>query len=154
MNKKLLILCIALSTTLFACSKGPDSPKGFSLPKGDVEQGQIAFKRHKCIACHSIEGYEDDSIEKQFETPIRLDVSSAITKTYAQLVTSIINPSHKIATQSLGIEGASNPDLSSNMRVYNDVMTVTELIDIVAFLQPKFKVKPLRYTTYSDYYIH
>ena len=65
-------------------------------------------------------------------------------KTYAQLVTSVINPSHKLAPRSKSIdEKISNDDGSSKMRVFNDVMTVQELIDLVAFLQPKYQENPL-----------
>jgi cytochrome c2 len=137
---------------LFACGQGPDSPKGFSLPEGDAVRGEIAFKKHKCIACHSVDGFEDDSVERIFEKPVKLGVTSSIVKTYGQLVTSIINPSHKIAGQAIGIKNIKNPDGSSAMRVYNDVMTVSELIDIVTYLQPKYKVKPMRYTQYQQYY--
>ena len=59
-------------------------------------------------------------------------------KTYGQLVTSIINPSHKLATgyaKEVVSEGGE-----SNMYIYNQHMTVQELIDIVMFLQPYYDV--------------
>lgn len=152
MNIKLLLVFIFSGALLIACSKGADSPKGFSLPKGDPIKGELAFKKHKCIACHSVEGFTDDSVAKEFEQPIRLGVTSSIVKTYAQLVTSVINPSHKTAGQAIGIDNIKNPDGTSTMRIYNDDMTVSELIDIVTFLQPKYKVKPMRYTQYQQYY--
>ena len=37
------------------------------------------------------------------------------------------------------------------MPIFNDVMTVTELVNLVAFLQPQYKVKPIQYTTYGQY---
>ncbi|MFT4810425.1 MAG: hypothetical protein ACI9LX_003791 [Paraglaciecola sp.] len=36
------------------------------------------------------------------------------------------------------------------MRVFNDVMTVQELIDLVAFLQPKYKIKPITFTIMAN----
>ncbi|WP_412973309.1 c-type cytochrome [Glaciecola sp. MF2-115] len=152
MNIKLLLAILISSSLLFACSQGADSPKGFSLPKGDAVKGELAFKKHKCVACHSVEGFEDESVKKEFERPIQLGVTSSIVKTYGQLVTSVINPSHKIAGQAIGIDNIKNPDGTSAMPIYNDVMTVNELIDIVTYLQPKYKVKPMRYTQYQQYY--
>lgn len=37
------------------------------------------------------------------------------------------------------------------MLVFNDVITVTELVDLVTFFQPKYKVKPYKYTCYGPY---
>jgi hypothetical protein len=69
---------------------------------------------------------------------------------YGDLVTAIINPSHRLATgytQSLvSSEG------KSRMTVYNDVMTVSQLVDIVAFLQSHYELRPYQPTPYPDYY--
>ena len=149
------LICFTSIILLFvmaACSYGPDSPKGFSLPEGDIAKGEKVFLRYKCQACHSLKGYEDDSLIKEFDTPVPLGGTSSLVKTYAQLVTSVINPSHKLAPRSRSIEEKlTNDDGSSKMRVFNDVMTVQELIDVVAFLQPKYEVKPITYTHYGQY---
>jgi hypothetical protein len=149
------LICFTSIILLFvmaACSYGPDSPKGFSLPEGDIAKGEKVFLRYKCQACHSLKGYEDDSLIKEFDTPVPLGGTSSLVKTYAQLVTSVINPSHKLAPRSKTIEEKIiNEDWSSKMRVFNDVMTVQELIDVVAFLQPKYEVKPITYTHYGQY---
>lgn len=143
---------IILVSVMAACSYGPDSPKGFSLPEGSVAMGEKVFMQYQCQACHSLEGYEDDSLIKEFDTPIPLGGTSSMVKTYGQLVTSVINPSHKLAARSQSIEEKiTNDDGSSKMRVFNDVMTVQELIDLVAFLQPKYKVQPITYTNYGQY---
>jgi hypothetical protein len=143
---------IILVSVMAACSYGPDSPKGFSLPEGNVAMGEKVFMQYQCQACHSLEGYEDDSLIKEFDTPIPLGGTSSMVKTYGQLVTSVINPSHKLASRSKSIEEKiTNDNGSSKMRVFNDVMTVQELIDLVAFLQPKYKVQPITYTNYGQY---
>ena len=143
---------IILLSVMAACSYGPDSPKGFSLPEGNIIIGEKVFIQYQCQACHALKGYEDDSLIKEFETPVQLGGTSPLVKTYAQLVTSIINPSHKLAPRSQSIkEKLMNDDGSSKMRVFNDVMTVQELIDLVAFLQPKYEVKPITYTNYGQY---
>ena len=141
-----------LVSVMAACSYGPDSPKGFSLPEGSVVKGEKVFMQYQCQACHSLKGYADDSLIKEFDTLIPLGGTSSMVKTYGQLVTSVINPSHKLASRSKALEEkVTNIDGSSKMRVFNDVMTVQELIDLVAFLQPKYKVQPITYTNYGQY---
>ena len=69
-------------------------------------------------------------------------------KTYGDLVTAIVNPSHNLAkgyTPSLVAQ-----DGKSRMTVYNDVMTVSQLIDIVAFLQAHYELQPHTPTTYPN----
>ena len=66
-----------------------------------------------------------------------------------QLVTAIINPSHKLA-QGYPVEAVTNDGESSKMPLYNGYMTVQELIDIVAYLQPFYDVyvPPYEYRVY------
>jgi mono/diheme cytochrome c family protein len=147
--KKILLFTFLVSL-LTACGRSVDSPRGFSLPVGDIEKGKLAFMKHNCLACHSIEGVDASDVEKGIETRIKLGTTSAVITTYAELVTSIINPSHRIykplETYTTDAQG------HSAMRNYNDVMTVSELIDLVAYLQPEYKVEPLHITPYSNYY--
>ena len=59
-------------------------------------------------------------------------------KTYDDLVTSIINPSHKL---SRGPDPRHvTEDGKSKMPRYNDVMTVQQLIDITTYLSSKYSV--------------
>ena len=151
MYKVTLVLLSFLSLGLMSCNSGPDSPRGFSLPEGDTAKGEMVFIKYQCLACHSLSGFDDASIVKQFEQPIRLGGSSSVVKTYAQLVTAVINPSHELAPRARSLETITNEDGTSKMPIFNDVMTVTELVNLVAFLQPQYKVKPIQYTTYGQY---
>jgi mono/diheme cytochrome c family protein len=153
MNSKMVILSGLIAIGLFACNTGPDSPRGFSLPEGNATKGEALFVKYQCLACHKLEGYEDKQMPKQFSPPVQLGGSTTTVKTYAQLVTAIINPSHKLAPRAAILESVANEDGTSKMQVYNDVMTVSELVDIVSFLQPKYKVKPVQYTHYNTYHI-
>ena len=138
-----------LLLVLPGCDQGPESPRGFSLPKGDAELGKAVFIKYRCLACHSIEGITDDSVSKELTASVPLGGEVSRTKTYADLVTSIINPSHRIAK--VYMSGLVNEDGSSKMRNYNDVMTVTELTNLVTFLQPHFNVAVYDETFYSVY---
>jgi hypothetical protein len=149
MKYLLLVLSIIISVTLISCSKGADSPIGFSLPKGETAAGEAVFKKYQCLSCHTIEGVEQDGIHKNAEMSVVLGGKTRQTVTYAELVTSVINPSHKLSSRYLlsdvSVEGASK------MTVFNDVMTVTELINLVAFLQPKYTLVPYQPTRYAYY---
>lgn len=58
-------------------------------------------------------------------------------KTYAELVTSIINPSHVLSEQyQKEIEAAQ----LLPMPKFNHVMTVEQMINLVAFLQPRYQL--------------
>lgn len=107
--------------------------------------------KYQCLACHSLNGFEDDSVIKEFEHPIPLGGTTSMVKTYAQLVTAVINPSHELAPRARNLESVSDENGTSKMRIFNDVMTVTELVDLVSFLQPQYKVKPIQYTHYGQY---
>jgi L-cysteine S-thiosulfotransferase len=145
-------IVMPLLLMLVACSQGPESPKGFSLPEGNAEKGKAVLIAYDCLACHRLQGVDDSKMEQQ-QLPRRVmlggDVSAI--KTYAELVTSIINPSHKIAP-GFKREGYIDEEGHSVMRNYNDVMTVTELIDLVAYLQPQYTLKPFNRTNYPQYF--
>ena len=64
-------------------------------------------------------------------------------KTYGELITAIINPSHRLAP-GYAKEVVSD-DGESKMLIYNTHMTVQELIDIVMYLQPKYDVQAPAY---------
>ena len=149
MNK--LLLSIVLTLGLQACEPGPESPTGFSLPKGDAVEGEKVFMKYQCLACHNLDGFAYDMVNKEFEPPVLLGATSIRVTTYADLVTSVINPSHKLARNyQLAL---IQHDGVSKMLVFNDVMTVTELINLVTFLQPKYKVPHYEYTYYGPYEI-
>lgn len=150
MNKYHVLLIASGLVCLSACDAGPDSPRGFSLPKGDVVNGEKVLIKHHCLACHVIKGVSDDAVKLELDKAVQLGGEKSKVTTYAELVTSIINPSHKIA-RSYKLNTIDDTGISK-MRNYNDVMTVTELVDLVTYLQPHFKVKPHSYTEYGRYY--
>jgi sulfur-oxidizing protein SoxX len=121
---------------LTACS--PESPVGFRLPDGDAAAGRQAFLDLRCNACHEVRGI---AIEQDGGLAhVTLGGETTRVKTYGELVTSIINPSHKIAPQHRAV-GATAEGVSLMSFTYlNDVMTVQQVVDLVAFLQPTYAV--------------
>ena len=132
------------------CIPNPKSGKGFTLPDGDAEQGQATYVSLQCNACHKIAGV--DQLAAAGETPetsVTLGGKVSRIKTYGELVTSVINPSHRLARgypeQEVSVDG------QSKMKNYNDVMTVTQLTDLVAFLQSKYELREYEPTDYPMY---
>ena len=139
-----LVLLIAV---IFLWSCNPNS-RGFVLPEGDVEAGKAAFVELKCNQCHSVADIAWIGEGEDVEVPLGGEVTRL--KAYGELVTSVINPSHRIASpylrEKVAVEGVSN------MKNYNQVMTVQELVDIVSFLQTEYEVTlPSNHYTYHYY---
>jgi sulfur-oxidizing protein SoxX len=122
---------------LAACS--PESPLGFRLPDGDAAAGRQAFVDLRCNACHEVAGVPIEYLEGIAH--VELGGQTTYVKTYGELVTSIINPSHKIAPP---YRESAVPEGQSLMRYayLNETMTVQQLVDLVAFLQPTYQVVP------------
>jgi len=142
---KLTALCTILATTLLlgACdTEKVMSERGFRLPDGDAQAGREAFLYMQCNQCHTVRN-EELPIIPGTEPYVELGGVVTHIKTYGELVTAIVNPSHKLADGYA--EELVSEDGVSNMYLYNDFMTVQELTDIVRFLQPHYDVAPPRY---------
>lgn len=139
MNRLMAISTFVLALAALAgCQADRMSEKGFSLPEGNALDGQQAFVYLHCYECHFIEGIEMPRVESDELPFVQLGGKVSQVKTYGDLVTSIINPSHKLAP-GYPLETITG-DGESRMPLYNSYMTVQELIDIVAFLQPQYQV--------------
>lgn len=139
MAKKWLLFSVAIFVFCIAgCMRQPASPAGFRLPDGDAMNGREVFVRMQCNQCHTVDKEEFPAILGAEPPFVALGGSVTRVKTYGELVTSIINPSHKLA-RGYAAEVVAN-DGMSKMNVYNDYMTVRELTDLVAYLQPKYDV--------------
>ena len=113
--------------------------RAIHLPQGDANRGREAFVDLRCHVCHEVDGF-DPPTPIVAETRVRLGGQSLRVKTYNDLVTSIANPSHRLARgyppETVAVEGVSLMSL-----IYlNDVMTVQQLVDLVAFLQARYEV--------------
>jgi sulfur-oxidizing protein SoxX len=140
----------ALSLTMMGCAPEPESGRAFRLPDGDPIIGKQVFLRLQCHACHIIPGVVLPSINLAAPVTVTLGGPTTRVKTYGQLVTSIINPSHKLIKRYPEDEISS--DGRSFMPTMNEFMTVQQLIDLVAFLQGQYQVvvpEPYPYRPYS-----
>ena len=143
---KNFIMAFVLISAGLLVSSCNEQTRGFALPEGDIERGKVMFEQLSCIECHSISDIEWRGGVDSLHIPLGGEIS--IQKSYGDLVTSVINPSHKIAKHYKAT--ATTEEGLSKMAYYNEVMTVQELIDIVTFLQSEYKVKapPSNYYPY------
>ena len=138
-SRQVLTIVLAGVFLLGACDQEARmASTGFRLPDGNAETGREVFLYMQCHQCHSIKGEQLPVIPGQEPPYVKLGGEVTQVKTYGTLITSIINPSHKLARgyakELVAVDG------KSKMYVYNDHMTVQELIDIVMFLQPHYDV--------------
>lgn len=144
---KHLLLLIACAVLLPACLPGPESAMGFRLPEGDADRGLQAFNELACHGCHTVRGINVPESDADFERVV-LGRDVGRVQTYGELVTSLINPTHKIAA-GYDVEDVTVAGESRMARArLNEVMTVQQLIDLVAFLQPRYEVRPPQYDPY------
>lgn len=139
-RQSFLVLLIALAAMLSGCDdERTMSERGFRLPDGNAAAGREAFLYMHCNQCHTIKGQELPTVPG-FEPYVELGGPVTRVKTYGELVTSVINPSHKLA------DGYAEEVVSENgkskMYYYNGFMTVQELTDIVMFLQSHYDLVP------------
>jgi sulfur-oxidizing protein SoxX len=150
MKRILLTPLLLLLLILASCDFGPNTGRGFSLPEGNVEAGRATFVELECNRCHSagdierVAGIEGSDLNVMLGGPI------TSVKTYGDLVTSVINPSHKISRR-FNEQELTTGDNESKMVNYNDVMTVQQLVDIVTWLESEYKIIPVSRTTYPRY---
>ena len=144
-----LLMTVALSVTS-GCVTPPKSGKGFTLPEGDAQAGKANYMSLQCNACHKINGVDQIAAESE-EPELSITLGGEVTRiqTYGELVTSIINPSHRLA-KGYPVDAVS-VDGKSKMKNYNDAMTVTQLADLVAFVQSKYKLLDYELTDYPIY---
>jgi len=128
-----LIGAVACTLLLGACSTDPKSSRGFRLPDGDAATGQSLFVELQCNACHTIPGLELEAPAEAGPVSVVLGGPVPRVKRYYA-------------------DGEIVKDGESPMVVYNETMTVQQLIDLVAFLQQQYKVKLPQYTYYSYIY--
>ena len=138
-TRNVLTLLLGCMVVLSGCDpEARMSEQGFRLPDGDAQTGREAFLYMQCHQCHTIAGEELPEIPGLEPPYIELGGKVTKVKTYGELVTAIINPSHKLARPYA--EEVVSEEGESNMYIYNQHMTVQELVDLVMFLQDKYDV--------------
>lgn len=147
MKKVAATVCCAICLGACASQLGT----GFHLPQGDPARGRQAFIALHCQSCHSVLS-EGPPLSGPEAGGVPLGGDTARVRTYGDLVTSIVNPSHEVAREYI-VEGRGPERASPMADAYlNDVVTVQQLVDIVAFLQDAYNVVPPPIRPYWENY--
>jgi sulfur-oxidizing protein SoxX len=145
-----LIPLFSLFFLLASCDYGPNSGRGFSLPEGNVDKGRSTFVELECDACHSVGDIERVAGREDPNINVVLGGRTTAIKTYGDLVTSVINPSHRISRRYANQDVATEEG-ESKMIIYNEFMTVQQLVDLVTYLESAYEVVPATRTEYARY---
>jgi len=125
---------------LTSCATHPDYATQFRFPIewGSIAEGQQAFVDLECHQCHTVNGV--DLVAFEGESPVALELGGTIVyaKTYADLVTSIINPSHVVSDEYLDTLPRDDRRDATTSMPFKDQMTVAQLIDMVKFLNSRY----------------
>lgn len=142
-----LSLCLALG----ACSDQAKPVQGFVLPPGDIEAGQQVFIAYRCFSCHSIPDVELP--ERNVEPPFEIVLGGKILRVnnYGELLTSVVYPDHVLSPKYQSqLKAAGKEANMTTMPYFGDTMTVTELINLVEFLNAQYtRLQP---EVYRDHY--
>jgi sulfur-oxidizing protein SoxX len=150
LSARTLLVAFGL-VALSACRTYPDNVGDFRFPilQGNIDRGQEAFTRLGCVQCHVVDGVELAAFAGTRPLTVELGGDLIFAKTYGDLVTSIINPDHVISEQYLDqLPRQDRREVTSSPMYVNPEMKVTELIDIVAFLNSRYRLLP----GYTEYY--
>lgn len=133
-------IALAASALLpLGCDANRQSVRRLHLPPGSAENGKVAFVDLKCTECHTVAGVELPLPTAKPESVVMLGGEVTRMRTVGDLLTSIIHPSYSISEK---MKPTTPKPAKSPMRPVNDVMTVAQMIDLVAFLQPRYHAMP------------
>lgn len=140
MNPRVLLYLGSLVTVLLSAGCAYDPSFAFPAGQGDIAAGRQAFIDHQCHACHSVAGVELPALAGRSEILLELGGETSTVKSYAGLMTSIINPNHEISDvyRDRLLLNAELPLESPMPMPHIDTMTVRQLFDLVEFLDSRY----------------
>jgi hypothetical protein len=135
MKKNSLGLCLGIIALLLVGCDNLQSARTLRLPKGSAENGKAAFIALKCTECHTVAGVELPAPTVAKDLVVELGGNVPRLRTVGDLLTAIIHPTQAVSAK-MKRPAVGSP--VSAMPTVNDVMTVSQLIDVVRFLQPRY----------------
>ena len=141
MQLKGLLVVLGLPALLTGCVSS--ALFGFPVDQGGIAAGRQAFIDHRCHQCHSIADENMPPLAGDSRPILELGGPTTVIHSYADLTTSIINPNHAISERYRDQQIVLNTEIpleSPMPRPNLDTMSVSQLIDIVAFLDSKYRV--------------
>ena len=147
-TKRNVVLVAAV--VLSACSQEQQPVQGFILPPGDIDKGRVIFVETGCPQCHTV---ADSDIEQPPGSEFHVKIGGEVrqVKHYGDLLTSIVNPDHKVS-RVYRVQDESGKDFSSPMPQFAETMTVSQMIDLVEFLHSTYQTSTPEYGGRYYYY--
>ncbi len=130
----LLLVIVPPPLTLAEEGRSPAPDPGqqtltLALPAGDPQAGRATFHALRCAACHAVA--EDESSPPKIDAPAPVLGRLQARLGPGRLATAIVAPSHEISPEARpAMEGDASP-----MKEYSDVLTVRQLVDLVAYVR-------------------
>ena len=131
---------VAVAAVLVGCDRDGINARGFVLPEGDPVRGEATFVELGCTRCHAVAGTE---LTQPENAPYSVALGGKVirVKHYGDLLTSIINPDHRVWPR-YAQESPDKKEVSSPMPDFTATLTVEQLIDVVAFLHGRYEKLP------------
>lgn len=133
------MMIFGISVLMIACGPNPE----LYVPDGDAEAGREVFTALGCHGCHRVLAEDFPAPVAVPPVPVALgDPMNKKSRTY--LAESVLSPSHELAEPPEEIFGLVivqrqyrniRQGKGSRMGDYNDVLTVREWLDLVAYLE-------------------
>ncbi len=134
-----LIAAAVIAATLAACA--PNTAFLVRFPLGNIQRGREAFVALECHSCHRIEDASMPPHPSPSSFSVALGGHTPKIETYGDIITAIVNPSHRLARSYRAVAGRDGQSPMS-AEFLNDVMTTQQLVDIAAFLRPEYEYVP------------
>ena len=128
---------LALAILLLGCREKSEPQQRHSLPAGDPVAGRKVFVDMRCWSCHEIYGDDMPKPIANPPVPAYLGGNQIAAPDDLYLMTSIVNPSHALAEGWVN-EWMTTTGGTSRMAEYGDVLTATQLFDLVSFLKTRY----------------
>ena len=140
------VLFALLIGLVSGCATYPNYDQVFSLPiaEGDVAQGEVHFVEMQCNRCHTIRNYDIPAYAGEMPVEVELGGVILFAKSHADLTMSIVNPNYWLSERYLR---QLPPDERKNIKsspMHGKIpdMKISELIDLVAFLESRYEEVP------------
>jgi sulfur-oxidizing protein SoxX len=127
------------AATLAACA--PNTGLLVHFPLGNTQRGRAAFVALECHACHRIADVELPPAASPSPFSVVLGGHTPRIETYGDIISAIVNPSHRLARSYRAVVGRGEPS-PMEAKFLNDVMTTQQLVDIAAFLRTEYDYVP------------
>lgn len=134
-----LVAAVVVVATLAACA--PNTTLVVHFPLGNVQRGREAFVALECHACHRMNDVEMPAHPSPSSYSVALGGRTPRIETYGDIITAIVNPTHRVARSYRVVAGRREPSPMA-AEFLNEVMTTQQLVDLAAFLRTEYEYVP------------